>query len=195
MIHAQSEWKGYMMGPIDPYYSSLSLDAIDKIMYWRDNYRGSVPAKDWDIVFLKQAFEWSTYTHDAETGHGAVLTTKDHTIISVGYNGFIRGVKDDILPNKRPAKYPWFPLHAEVNCLLDCAKQGKSSNNSTIYVTGEPCFSCYQMLWQSGITEIVYGNKSSNMTITDDDYRTNVEIFLWLTKDKLKVRHIDYSGE
>lgn len=173
----------------------LSPKAVEKIQYWNEHSKCSIEPKDWDLIFLKQAYEWSQYTHDAETGHGAVLTTLDNRVISTGYNGFVKGIKDNVLPNKRPDKYPFFPLHAEINCLLDCARQGKSSNNTKIYVTGEPCLSCYQMLAQAGIVEIIYGNKSSHMLITDDNYKTNIEIFLWLMKDRLKVRHIDFSAD
>lgn len=169
----------------------LSCKAIDKIHYWHKQYRQTKEKEDWDITFLKQAFEWSKRSHDAQTACGAVLTTPDHHIISTGYNGFIRGIRDNVLPNLRPEKYPWM-IHAEHNAILDCAYQGKSARGSIMYVTGEPCLNCFQFMFQAGVSEIVYGNNHAVMTQTDEDYKTNVEIFLWLTREKLKVRHIDY---
>jgi len=173
---------------------ALSIAAKNKIQHWKQNCQKPIPPKDWDRIFLKQAFEWAKLTHDAETGHGAVLTNKDHRVIATGYNGFVRGIQDDILPNIRPEKYP-FCLHAEANAILDCARRGESTQDTIIYITGEPCFNCLQLAYQAGVKEIIYGNKSSNMLNTDIDYKTNVEIFLWLVRDKLTIRHIDYTGE
>ena len=171
----------------------LSQKAYEKIDQWSHS-RKKIIRPDWDITFLEQAYNWSKRSHDAETQHRAVLTTQDRRVIATGYNGFIRGINDNILPNTRlDNKYVWL-LHSENNCILDCAYQGKSAKNSIMYVTGEPCLNCYQLMYQAGVVEIVYGNRSSNMINTDEDYRINVEIFLYLTKDKLKVRHVDYSG-
>src|SRR5208337_2103645 len=99
--------------------NGLSEKATKKVINWHENCRENKDKKNWDIIFLKQAFEWSTYTNDAQTGCGAVLV-RDRRIIATGYNGFIQGVEDEFLPNMRPAKYPWM-IHAEHNAVLDCA--------------------------------------------------------------------------
>ena len=68
---------------------------------------------DWDNMFFATATLWSRKSHDSETQCGCVLV-KNKTIIATGYNGFIRGIDDFMLPNTRPAKYP-FMIHAEAN--------------------------------------------------------------------------------
>ena len=151
------------------------------------------PEKNWDIIFLKQAFEWSSYTNDAQTGCGAILV-KNRRIIASGYNGFIQGVEDNFLPNIRPAKYPWM-IHAEHNAILDCARNGKCAEGCTVYVTGKPCLNCYQFMYQAGVVEIVYGNNDAVMTKVDEEYEANVEVFLWLTRHKLNVRYVDYPHQ
>lgn len=170
----------------------LSSLAINKINKWEETSRKERITENWDIIFLKQAFEWAKKSHDAQTQCGAVLVTKNHRIISTGYNGFIRNVEDNVLPNLRPDKYDWM-IHAEHNAILDCAFQGKSARWSTMYVTGEPCLNCYQFMYQAGVDEIIYSDNNAVMTKTDVEYKTNVEIFLWLTRKTLKTRHIPYA--
>ena len=46
---------------------------------------------DWDSMFLIEAAYWSLRTSDAETGNGCILV-RDKTIISHGFNGFIRNI-------------------------------------------------------------------------------------------------------
>jgi len=171
-------------------FDGLSKKAAEKINHWHDHCRQDKTTPDWDIIFLRQAFEWREKSHDAQTGCGAVLV-RDKRIISSGYNGFIQGIRDDVLPNLRPEKYG-FMIHSEHNAILDCARQGKSSNGCTMYVTGQPCLNCYQFMYQAGVSEIVYGNNDIKMINNDEEYETNLEIFLWLTRNKLKVRYVDY---
>lgn len=169
----------------------LSSSASQKIEHWKNNYRRPKEKPSWDIIFLKHAFQWKKYSHDAQTGCGAVITTPDHRIIATGYNGFVRNIDDNILPNIRPEKYPWM-IHAEHSAILSCVYMGVSTKDTIIYITGQPCLSCYQYIYQAGIKEIVYGNGATHMQNIDKEYLTNVEIFLWLTRHSLKVRYVDY---
>ena len=47
-------------------------------------------------------------------------------------------------------------VHAEMNALIQCAKEGISTNNTEIYVTHFPCLNCTKALLQAGITKITY---------------------------------------
>lgn len=116
-------------------------------------------ADDWDNMFFATATLWSRKSHDAQTQCGCVLV-KNKTIISTGYNGFIRSIDDTVLPDTRPAKYP-FMIHAEANAVYNAAREGQSTMGARAYVTAIPCRNCLQMLWQCGITEIYYSNISS----------------------------------
>lgn len=117
-------------------------------------------------MFLMEAHHWSKRSHDAETQCGAVIVSKDYTILSTGYNGFIREVNDNILPNIRQpdingiSKYD-FMIHAEHNAILNCVRQGKSPVGSTVYITGPPCNWCLQYMWQVSIRKIVYSDFSA----------------------------------
>lgn len=49
-------------------------------------------------------------------------------------------------------------IHAEMNALLYCAKEGISVNGCIAYVTHFPCLNCTKSLIQAGISKIYYNN-------------------------------------
>ena len=53
-------------------------------------------------------------------------------------------------------------VHAEENAILNCARQGVSCKDTTLYVNGEPCKKCAARIVQAGIKTVVYreGNYS-----------------------------------
>lgn len=128
---------------------------------------------NWDHSYLIDALYWSKRSHDIHTQCGCVLVAPDHTPLSFGYNGHIRNITEGLLPLNRPNdvdeldKYP-FMIHAEINAILNCARQGKSTLNATAYITGRPCVSCLQYLWQAGICRIVYSDFNSPKMFNDD---------------------------
>ena len=87
------------------------------------------------------------------------LFVKNNRIISQGYNGFLPGCqhKSIVRDNHEQAT-----LHAEQNCIADCAKRGVSCLDSTAYVTHYPCIICTRLLLASGIKEIKYINDYKN---------------------------------
>ena len=49
-----------------------------------------------------------------------------------------------------------YVLHAESNAILKCAKYGRPTNGSTLYITHSPCIECAKLIIQSGIIRVVY---------------------------------------
>ena len=103
---------------------------------------------------------------------GAVIVNGDNRIIATGYNGSV-GSKtpqcDDIGHVMRDG-HCIATLHAEINCIAYCAREGIPLKGSKIYVTHFPCLNCTKALIQSGITKVYYL----------DDYRMDdyaVELF------------------
>jgi dCMP deaminase len=134
------------------------------------------------------AYLVSQRSNDAQTKCGAVIVGKNNEILSTGYNGTIRNIDDNILPNLRPDKYMWM-IHAEHNAILNCARNGIKLDGTTIYVTGPPCIYCLQYIYQVGISKIIHGS-----ILTKGKYEENnveKEIFFALTKDKLKIKEVD----
>jgi dCMP deaminase len=144
---------------------------------------------DWDVTFLQEATLWSRRSHDTQTQCGCVLV-KDKTCISTGYNGFIRDIDDTILPTTRPDKYP-FMIHAEANAVYNSARLGRSTLNSTAYITGAPCQSCLQLLYQCGIVKIIFSDISNpKISVMNDNY-INI---LNLIKEKIELLYVPKSN-
>ena len=76
-------------------------------------------------------------------------------VLSQGYNGFPRGVKDDDRYNDKDVKYRYV-VHAEMNCIYNATFHGVSLNGATLYVYGLPmCNECAKAIVQVGITRVV----------------------------------------
>lgn len=73
----------------------------------------------WDDFYMALAYTVAQRSVDESTVHGACLVSKDHRLLSIGYNGPIRGsdpLKKDL--KDRPNKY-WMMIHAEENCIIN----------------------------------------------------------------------------
>lgn len=117
---------------------------------------------DWDSTFLALAFVIAQKSIDPSTVHGAVLVSKNKRILSMGYNGPIRGSDDSKFPLERPDKY-FHVLHAEQNSLLQYYGNYDDIQGSTMYVTGRPCHNCLKEMLQKGIRRIVHSVVGSKM--------------------------------
>lgn len=106
----------------------------------------------WDERFLELAEHISQWSKDPSTKVGCVIVNHNKTVISVGYNGFPRGVDDhpDRYEN-RDMKY-LMVQHAEANAI---ASSKEPLDGYTAYVTHHPCSNCTGLLIQSGIARIV----------------------------------------
>jgi len=139
--------------------------------------RIEVERPTWIQTHLMMSIIVAMRSDDAQTKCGCVLTTADHTILSTGFNGFIRGANPTLLPNVRPEKYP-FMIHGEMNALLNCARMGKSTINGIAYISGQPCVHCTQSLIQAGIKYIYYTNWSTPKMVEDEMETRNILRFL-----------------
>ena len=108
----------------------------------------------WDKRFLQIAAEVASWSKDPGTTVGAVLVS-DKRIIATGYNGFPQGINDRLSRYGDRALKLAYTVHAEVNAILNAAKNGAKTNGSTLYVTFPPCVSCSTSVIQAGITRVV----------------------------------------
>lgn len=110
--------------------------------------------KKWDGRFLGLAEQVATWSKDPSTKVGAVITRRDNTVASLGYNGFPRHVDDSPeLYADRPTKL-MRTVHAELNAILTAREP---LTNCTLYVTPLcPCSTCAAAIIQSGIHRVVY---------------------------------------
>lgn len=107
----------------------------------------------WDQRFLDMATFVGNWSKDPSTKVGAVIVRRDHTIASVGYNGFPRFVNDhDELYLDRPTKL-LRTVHAEMNAILSAREP---LHGCKLYVSPLfPCANCAGAIIQSGISQVV----------------------------------------
>ena len=106
----------------------------------------------WDERFLDLASLVATWSKDPTTKVGACIVDSKRHVVSVGYNGFPRGIFDmKERYEDRPTKY-LFVCHAERNALdnAHCDVTG-----CTLYCTLFPCNECAKSIIQRGIKEVV----------------------------------------
>lgn len=110
----------------------------------------------WEDYFMANAELISKRSTCDRAFVGAVLV-KDKRIIATGYNG---GVSDtdncDHAGHYIDDGHCIRTVHAEMNALIQCAKEGISTNNTELYVTHFPCVNCTKALLQAGIKKITY---------------------------------------
>jgi dCMP deaminase len=108
---------------------------------------------DWPGRFLSLAAHVATWSKDPSTKTGAVIARPDHTIVSLGFNGFPRGMADDPWRyDQREEKYSRI-IHAEINALMFAREPVKGY---TLYVWPFACCErCFVQLAQAGISHFV----------------------------------------
>lgn len=142
----------------------------------------------WTQYFLGLARVVSLRSHDIQTQHGCVITDSRNRILGVGYNGFARGLSDNLLPNTRPDKYPWM-IHAERNALANCVIR---PDNGIAYVTGQCCNDCVMSLWQEGITKVVM-SECHGTHLFDSDQQCMFTKFVEMSGIQIEYVELNFS--
>lgn len=109
----------------------------------------------WDARFIQLAECVASWSKDRSRRVGCVVVGPHREVRSLGYNGFPRGVDDEVEGrHERPAKYRWTE-HAERNAVYNATRSGTSLAGCTAYVTWYPCADCARAFVQSGIAVLV----------------------------------------
>ena len=106
----------------------------------------------WDQRFLRLAAHVASWSKDPSTQCGAVITDEKNRIVSIGFNGFPRGLRDDERLHNREEKYR-LVLHAETNALMDA--RGRAEGCTCYVYPMPPCSNCATQLIQAGIVRVV----------------------------------------
>jgi dCMP deaminase len=110
----------------------------------------------WERYFLDIAKTVSTMATCPRLHVGAVIV-KDRNILATGYNGSAAGFPHcDDVGCKLVENHCIATVHAEVNAILQAAKNGASLKHSHIYVTHSPCINCLKCIINAGISSITY---------------------------------------
>jgi dCMP deaminase len=111
----------------------------------------------WDEYFMNIAREIATRA-TCNRKHVGALIVRDRTILSTGYNGSVRGLPHcDEVGHMMEDGHCVRTIHAEANAIIQAAKNGTSIAGAGVYVTASPCWSCFKMIANAGITRIVFG--------------------------------------
>jgi dCMP deaminase len=112
---------------------------------------------NWDERFMSLAHTIAAWSKEHGRKVGAVIVDTEREVRSTGYNGFPRGVNDDLEERhsrETGEKYFW-SSHAERNAIYNAARTGIALKGCTIYIPWYPCGECAKGIIQSGITRIV----------------------------------------
>lgn len=145
---------------------------------------------NWDEYFKKITQDITLRSNCRTRQCGAILV-KEQMIISTGYNGTPRNVKNcyeggcprcnDKNVKSGEQLDRCICVHAEENAILQAAIHGMSTLDSVLYTSYTPCIFCTKSIINAGVKEVVYF----------DDYYSLDE----LSKDmfsqaKIKIRKI-----
>ena len=122
-------------------------------------------------AYMKTAEIFAELSH-ARRLHVGAIVVKDDRIISIGYNGMPAGWDNDCeyevtefqteygvgskLVNTSELKTRPEVLHAESNCISKLAKSNESGLGATMFITHAPCLDCAKLIYQSGISSVLY---------------------------------------
>ena len=118
----------------------------------------STPTKrsDWNSYFLEIAQVVARRSTCDRNQVGAIIT-RDNIILSTGYNGSIRGMPHcDQVGHAMVHGHCTNTVHAEANALVQAACTGVSIKGATLYTTSSPCWYCFKLIANAGITRIIY---------------------------------------
>lgn len=115
------------------------------------------PRASWDEYFMNIAQVVSSRSTCPRKYVGAVVV-RNRLILSTGYNGSIRGMPHcSDVGHMMEAGHCVATIHAEVNAILQAARNGVNIDQATLYVTASPCWNCFKSSANAGIRRIVYG--------------------------------------
>ena len=124
-------------------------------------------------AYMKTAEIFAELSH-ARRLHVGAIVVKDDRIISIGYNGMPAGWDNDCeyeveefqteygvgskLVKTGELKTKPEVLHAETNAIAKLAKSNDSGMGATMFITHAPCLDCAKLIYQSGISSVLYRN-------------------------------------
>ncbi len=119
------------------------------------------------------ANEWAKLSYCERRQVGAIIV-KDRMIISDGYNGTPTGYENICEDEEGYTK--WYVLHAEANAILKVAASTQSCKGATLYITLSPCKNCSKLIFQAGITRVVYSIAYKDLSGVEFLEKSGIEV-------------------
>jgi dCMP deaminase len=134
------------------------------------------PRASWDDYFMNIAQVVSSRSTCQRKYVGAVIV-RNRIILSTGYNGSIRGLSHCTdVGHMMEAGHCVATIHAETNAIIQAARSGVMIEGSTIYVTASPCWNCFKVCANAGITRICYGEFYRDERSFEVSKQLNIEL-------------------
>lgn len=130
------------------------------------------------LAFIADAQAAAGKSKDPRTKVGCVVLDDDFALISSGFNGFPRGVRD--LPERYADRKTKLELivHAEANAIAQAARVGARLKGGTMIVTAlYPCSACAKLIIQAGIKRIYAPATQKPDPLWDDEKRISTLLF------------------
>tara|TARA_B100000900_G_scaffold300281_1_gene258839 strand:- start:6288 stop:6710 length:423 start_codon:yes stop_codon:yes gene_type:complete len=127
----------------------------------------------YDKAYLRMANEWAKLSYCERRQVGAIIV-KDRMIISDGYNGTPTGYENICEDEEGYTK--WYVLHAEANAILKVAASTQSCKGATLYITLSPCKNCSKLIFQAGITRVVYSIAYKDLSGVEFLEKSGIEV-------------------
>ena len=109
--------------------------------------------------------------------HVGAVIVREKTILSTGYNGSVRGMHHcDDIGHEMKNGHCVRTIHAEANAVVQAARNGVRIDKAEIYVTASPCYDCFKMIANAGISSIYYGEFYRDTCITSLAEQTGIEL-------------------
>lgn len=108
-----------------------------------------------DVVRLRMAYAQAERSGDLSTRNGAILVDPEGDLIGQGWNGIVPGVK--VTPERlkeRPLKYQVIN-HAEDAAIFDAARNGRCTEEATLYCPWYACDRCAAAIIRAGVSKVV----------------------------------------
>ncbi len=145
----------------------------------------------WDAYFMEIARVVKSRSNCRRRDVAAVIT-RDHRIVSTGYNGTPTGIRNcfeggcarcagDSASGENLGEC--ICAHAEENAILQAAHYGVALSGATLYCTESPCLICAKMIISAGIREVVYEN----------EYRFNRQVAALFREARVRFRR--FAGD
>jgi len=146
-----------MAGPVNPDTFGISAHSEAGTVHANVSEQVVAPRVGWDEYFMNIARQVATRS-TCSRKHVGALIVKNRMILATGYNGSLRGLAhcDDVghlMENGHCVR----TVHAEANAIVQAARSGISLEGADIYVTASPCFNCFKLIANAGISKIAYG--------------------------------------
>lgn len=139
----------------------------------------------WDEYFMTITREVAGRSTCLRASVGAVIV-RDRSILATGYNGApVRMphcldvgclVYESRTPNGEVEQNCFRTIHAEMNAVVQAARNGTSIDGADIYVTHTPCIHCFKALVNTGIRRVFFSKEYKLHTLEDLRRHTGVEL-------------------